>query len=121
MNIFAGMDPSAEQHGNEHDLPRPEVRHVDSFEEMPQTLVLQKFAIEEFRRSLDSVTSSDQLVEIFIHGVLSSNGSNRDASNKHAAIRSWCSGCNATTPLKPVRGDMRMGELTPNNRAEQQL
>ena len=60
-NIFAGMDPSAEQHGNEHNLPRPQVRQVDSFEEMPQILVLHKFAIEEFRGRLDCATPPDEL------------------------------------------------------------
>ena len=80
MNIFAGMDPSAEQHGNEHYLPRPQVHHVDSFKEMTQILIFQKFAIEEFRCSLDCAASSDQFVEIFIHGALRTNGSNRDVS-----------------------------------------
>src|SRR5271167_1720934 len=61
MNIFAGIHSSAEEHGNEHNLPGPDVPHVYSFKEMAQIIILQNFAIEDFRSSLDSATSSDQL------------------------------------------------------------
>src|ERR1039458_9630153 len=78
MNVFAGIHSSAEEHGNEHNLPGPEVRHVYSFKERAQIIILQNFAIEEFRSSLDSATSTDQFKEVFSHCVLINNESNRD-------------------------------------------
>jgi hypothetical protein len=45
---------------------------------MAQIIILQNFAIEEFRSSLDSATSTDQFKEVFSHRVLVNNESNRD-------------------------------------------
>src|ERR1039458_8353230 len=95
MNVFAGIHSSAEEHGNEHNLPGPEVRHVYSFKERAQIIILQNFAIEEFRSSLDSATSTDQFKEVFSHCVLINNESNR-------AIFSW----KAITLKTPPQGSM---------------
>jgi hypothetical protein len=73
INIFPGIHSSAEEHGNEHNLPGPEVGHVYLFKEMAQIIILQNFVIEEFRSSLDSATSPDQFIEVFSHGVLINN------------------------------------------------
>lgn len=59
MNVFAGIDSSAEKHGKEHNLPGPEVRCVYSFKEMAQIIILQNFGIEEFGSSLDRAASPD--------------------------------------------------------------
>jgi hypothetical protein len=61
-HIFPCIHPSAEEHGNEHSLPGPEVRHVNSFKEMAQAIILQDFVVEEFCSSLDSATSPDQVI-----------------------------------------------------------
>jgi hypothetical protein len=39
-NIFPCIHSSAEEHGNQHSLPGPEVRHVNSFKEMAQAIIL---------------------------------------------------------------------------------
>jgi len=61
-DIVPCIHSSAEEHGNEHSLPGPEVRHVNSFKEMAQAIILQDFVVEEFRSSLDSATSPDQVI-----------------------------------------------------------
>jgi hypothetical protein len=48
MNTFPCIHPSAEEHGNEHSLPRPEVGHVNPFKEMLQIFILQDFVVEKF-------------------------------------------------------------------------
>jgi hypothetical protein len=45
MKIFASVHAPAEEHGDEHNLPRAEVGHVYSSKEMPQILILQKLVI----------------------------------------------------------------------------
>ena len=70
MNIFPCIHSSAEEHGNEHSLPRPEVRHVSSLKEMAQVVIMQDLVIEEVSRSLDSPTSPDQVKQVFNHDVL---------------------------------------------------
>src|SRR5271169_2244238 len=87
MNIFAGIHSSAEEHGNEHNLPGPEVRHVCSFKETAQLIILQEFAIEKFRSSIDGATSPDQFIEVFSHGVLINNGSEGDVTTVGGFIR----------------------------------
>lgn len=74
MHIFPRIHPSAEEHGNEHGLPRPEVRHVNSLKEMSQVVIMQDLVIEEGSRSLDSLTSPDQIKQIFNHDVLTAKG-----------------------------------------------
>jgi hypothetical protein len=69
MKIFPGIHTPAQYHGNEHDLPRPQVRHVYSFEKLPQFLILRNFLIEEFRGSTNRLTSPDQLIKIFGHSL----------------------------------------------------
>jgi len=69
-NILPCIHSTAEKHGNQHSLPGPDVRHVNSFKEMAQAIILQDFVIEEFRCSLDSAMPPDQFIEIFDHGVL---------------------------------------------------
>jgi hypothetical protein len=59
MNILPCIHSSGEEHGNEHSLPGPEVRHVNSVKELAQAIILQDFLVEEFRSSLDSATSPD--------------------------------------------------------------
>jgi hypothetical protein len=60
-NAFPCIHAAAEEHGNQHNLPGPEVRHVSSFKEMAQAIILQDFVVEEFRSSLNSATSPDQV------------------------------------------------------------
>jgi hypothetical protein len=61
MHILPCIHSSAEEHGNEHSLPGPEVRHVNSLKELAQAIILQELVVEEFSSSLDSATSPDQL------------------------------------------------------------
>jgi hypothetical protein len=61
-NIFPCIHSSAEKHGDQHSLPGPDVRHVNSFKEMAQGIILQDFVIKEFRSSLDGATSPDQAI-----------------------------------------------------------
>ena len=61
MHIFPCIHSSAEEHGNEHGLPGPEVRHVNSLKKLAQVVILQDLVIEEFSSSLDRATSPDQV------------------------------------------------------------
>jgi hypothetical protein len=70
MKIFPGIHTPAQDHGNEHDLPRPQVRHVYSFKKMAQFLILRNFLVEQFRCSNNRFTSPDQLIKIFGHNLL---------------------------------------------------
>ena len=60
MNIFASVHASAQEHGNEHDLPGAEVRHVSFFKEVTEAIILENSLIKAFRSSLNSLTSADQ-------------------------------------------------------------
>jgi hypothetical protein len=40
MNIFAGIHSSAEEHGNEHNLPGPDVPHVYSFKKKARIIIV---------------------------------------------------------------------------------
>src|SRR3954466_10405420 len=73
MKIFPGIHTPAQYHGNEHDLPRPQVRHVYSFEKLAQFLILRNFLIEEFRGSTNRLTSPDQFVKVLSHSLLINN------------------------------------------------
>jgi hypothetical protein len=61
MNILPCMHSSAEEHGNEHGLPGPEVHHVNSLKELAQAIILQDLVVEEFSSILDSATSPDHV------------------------------------------------------------
>jgi hypothetical protein len=86
VNISAGMDSSTEEHRNEHNLAGPEVRHVYSFKEMAQIVIVLNFAVEEFRSSLDGATSPDQFVEVFSHGASINHQSMATITNHTATI-----------------------------------
>jgi hypothetical protein len=73
MNILPCIHSSAEEHRNEHHLPGPEVRHVNSLEELAQAIILQDLVIEEFSSSLDSAASPNQVKQVFNHCVLAAN------------------------------------------------
>ena len=62
MHILPCIHSSAEEHGNEHNLPGPEVRHVSSLKELAQAIILQDLVVEHFSSGLDSATSPDQLI-----------------------------------------------------------
>jgi hypothetical protein len=67
MKIFPRIHPPAQDHGNEHDLPRPQVRHVHSFKKMAQFLILRNFLVEQFGGSTNRLPSPDQFIKIFGH------------------------------------------------------
>jgi hypothetical protein len=69
MKILPGIHTPAQYHGNEHDLPRPQVRHVYSFKKLAQFLILRNFLVEQFRGSTNRLTSPDQLIKIFGHSL----------------------------------------------------
>jgi hypothetical protein len=69
MKILPGIHTPAQDHGNEHDLPRPQVRHVYPLKKMMQFLILRNLFIEEFRGSSNRFTSSDHLVKVFSHSL----------------------------------------------------
>ena len=61
MNAFPCNRSSAEEHRNEHRLPRPEVCHVNSFKEVAQIVILQDFVVEKVRGGFDSPASPNQV------------------------------------------------------------
>jgi hypothetical protein len=69
MKIFPGIHTPAQYHGDEHNLPRAQVRHVYSFKIMAQFLILRNFLVEQFRGSGNRFTSPDQLVKVFSHSL----------------------------------------------------
>jgi hypothetical protein len=59
MNLFACVHSTAEEHGNEHNLPGAEVRHVSLLKEVAKAIILQNLLVEPFRGSLDNLMSAD--------------------------------------------------------------
>jgi hypothetical protein len=62
VNIFAGVHSSAEQHGNEHQLPGAEVRHVSLSKEVAEVTILQNLLAEDFRSGVDHLMSANQFI-----------------------------------------------------------
>lgn len=86
VHIFPRIHSSAEEHGNEHSLPRPEVRHVNALKEMTQVVIMQDLVIEEGSRSLDSLPSPDQLKQVFNHDFLTAKMSVIDFSTVKSGL-----------------------------------
>jgi len=70
MNVFAPILSPAEEHGNEHELSGAKVVHVSSTEEVAQAIILQNSPVKAFRSSRDGVTSTDQVIQLVNHRVL---------------------------------------------------
>jgi hypothetical protein len=61
-NVLARIYPSTEEHGDEHNLPGAEMRHVSLRKEAAESFVLENFLIETLGRGLDGLLSADQVI-----------------------------------------------------------
>jgi hypothetical protein len=59
MDLLACIDPSTEKHGNKHDLPGAQARHVSSLKKLAQLLIFHHSLIEPLRSSLDRLLSTN--------------------------------------------------------------
>ena len=69
VNVFTCIDPSAEEHGNERNLPGTEMRDVGSLKEGAEIVILQNSLVEALGSRLDRATSANQVQQVVNHVV----------------------------------------------------